>query len=252
MNTDSVFFIGNSHRICQDYVVHNTNRIILSDGCSSALHSDVGSRLIAHSALNLPHLSPLSLINRIYDSSYKLGLPVDSLCATFIDLSVDENETEFTVKIIGDGCIAARQKESQKIEITNISFPSGAPFYLRYLLDDESFNKYLMLFGHKIHINDEEFSIIEDLKPQYTISRKFPCSSYDLVAVFSDGITSFQNKTKNGISIPIESLISQFLAFKGYTGEFVQRRARRALKDLAEQGIDHYDDFSMGVIYNAL
>jgi len=54
MNDDSIFTIGKTHRICQDYA-HTGNKngmfyAILSDGCSSSEHTDLGSRIMVKTA----------------------------------------------------------------------------------------------------------------------------------------------------------------------------------------------------------
>ena len=57
MNADSVFNIGATHAVCQDYVIARSGEttfgspnagpyIILSDGCSSSPDTDMGARLL--------------------------------------------------------------------------------------------------------------------------------------------------------------------------------------------------------------
>jgi hypothetical protein len=54
MNCDSYFELGTNHEHCQDYVIHgcvnNYCFLIGSDGCSSSAQSDVGARLLCHTA----------------------------------------------------------------------------------------------------------------------------------------------------------------------------------------------------------
>ena len=58
---DSIFKIGKAHSVCQDYAAGITyppirdmtyNVIALSDGCSSSLNTDWGSRLIVNESMN--------------------------------------------------------------------------------------------------------------------------------------------------------------------------------------------------------
>ena len=66
MNADSTFTIGSSHQVCQDYAVaglrndrglaSQRNRLayaVVSDGCSSSIDSDFGSRLLSKAAERL-------------------------------------------------------------------------------------------------------------------------------------------------------------------------------------------------------
>lgn len=54
MKTDSCYFIGKDHRICEDYAIsgvkNNIAYAIVSDGCSASLDVDFGSRVLALSA----------------------------------------------------------------------------------------------------------------------------------------------------------------------------------------------------------
>jgi serine/threonine protein phosphatase PrpC len=52
--TDSILEKGSSHDICEDYILHGITKeynipyIILSDGCSSSKHTDIGARILVH------------------------------------------------------------------------------------------------------------------------------------------------------------------------------------------------------------
>src|SRR3990170_3536863 len=55
INSDSLYLIGKSHQVCQDYTYHGVTKwglpyIIVADGCSSAKDSDIGARLLTHAA----------------------------------------------------------------------------------------------------------------------------------------------------------------------------------------------------------
>ena len=53
MNKDSFFKIGSTHNICQDYAIsgrdehYKVDYAIISDGCSGAEDTDIGSRLVS-------------------------------------------------------------------------------------------------------------------------------------------------------------------------------------------------------------
>jgi hypothetical protein len=86
--------------------------------------------------------------------------------------------------------------------------------------------------------------------------------THEVIALFSDGIASFYeecNTSTSRVTRPVDPLrlIPHFIAFKGTKGAFVQRRARRVLRDLAEHPerfgfegpVRHADDFSMAAIH---
>ena len=54
MNSDSYFEIGNTHQICQDYALSGNYKdmyySVVSDGCSSAEHSEIGAQILCHVA----------------------------------------------------------------------------------------------------------------------------------------------------------------------------------------------------------
>ena len=56
MISDSYFEIGNTHMVCQDYALNGSspdNRLhysIVSDGCSSSKHSEIGAQILCHVA----------------------------------------------------------------------------------------------------------------------------------------------------------------------------------------------------------
>lgn len=275
-NTDSYFTIGSTHKVCQDYVLHSNSEkpyVILSDGCSSAVDSDFGSRILCKSLQSLIYNETYD-INSLLDSvirnahtfSRTMALADDSLCATLIFSKV-ENEV-FKVYAVGDCVIAAKNKNGQ-ITIIEYEFTSGAPYYLRYELGNKK-EEYFKLFGNEIYrksytigeyknvinkipglISEQEITKIEFDKIYF--EEIFPISDWEWVAVMSDGAKSFQqivstNTTKtNQIVSPLDSL-GELLAFKGVFGEFVQRRSQKAFKQFKEKNIHNYDDFSIGVI----
>ena len=53
LQIDSYFTNGKVNKVCQDYVIHGETPVpyvILCDGCSSSKFTDVGARILAHSA----------------------------------------------------------------------------------------------------------------------------------------------------------------------------------------------------------
>lgn len=268
MNVDSFFTIGTTHKVCQDYVLHgNVNGnpyVILSDGCSTAVDSDFGSRLLCKSCEPLIY-APDYNINSMLDGitrnahtfSRALNLEDDSLCATLVFAKIEEEK--FRVFSVGD-CVIGAKKKDGTLEIVEYEFVSGAPYYLRYEIQNVK-KGYFEQFGKKVvrksyWIKGSEISTVEirsfDLD-QIFFAEEFPCEQYEFVAVMSDGARSFlktvtTNTTKQNIAVGPLQTLKELLAFKGYFGEFVNRRCQKAFKQFKEQGIFNYDDFSLGVI----
>jgi hypothetical protein len=81
---------------------------------------------------------------------------------------------------------------------------------------------------------------------------RFNRSHFDMVAVLSDGVHSFQKKNVLGQleNIPLQEVLQQLMQLKSVKGEFVTRRCKRFLnKYCAEHGWSHYDDFAMAAVY---
>jgi hypothetical protein len=242
--TGSFYTIGKTHSICQDYSFVQNNDVIVSDGCSSAMNSDVGSRVLTHSYIETKGSEApwFNTMHRAYSIVNLLGLPSECLCATL--LTLEKRFDNIHVNIWGDGCVVARHREDKTLEIFNLSFLSSAPYYLKY----HSYEKegYLYQFGDKAQINESyPFSFFERYPDGY-IRLAYPADIYDLVAIFSDGISSF--RTGSGEPVPVSTIAEEMLNFKGYAGNFVQRRAQRAFKVFSEHGWHNHDDFSIGVM----
>jgi hypothetical protein len=262
MNTDSFYKIGSTHKVCQDYAIHGPNYVIISDGCSGAKNVDVGSRIIARTAEKI-------LKNKVdtFENFYKriayqaesilvhTALNKDCLAATLLICMFDE--TLYNVSIVGDGIFFGRKRETQEIELYIVTFLTGAPYYLLYEMSNVAKDLFFEKYGPKFRIDrfifDKDNKLIstdvcngEITKDSFWFGHIFDREGYDLVGVGSDGFTTINNAD---INITCERLVEELFKFKNHTGEFVQRRCIRALKDFAAEGIVHTDDFSIGAIY---
>jgi len=273
MNADSFFVIGTTHKICQDYALCRSHEskpyALLSDGCSSAEHSDFGSRLLVKSAeryLRVDYSGDIAsyLFNSVLSAqSVAAGLQLhnDSLCATLLTAKLDKGCIQTIC--VGDGLIAARTPDGTVI-VHEYRFESGAPYYLRYELEDETKKGYFEKFGkkgtHRTYSIDPKgqvtgpfelpFLFDEDL---IYFEERFPIEEYESVSLFSDGSSAFLQQSKSTTSrqnhvVDSAVIVKEFTAFKGYVGEFCQRRSIKAMKTLAEQGIHNSDDLSIAVL----
>lgn len=266
MNADSFFSIGSTHQVCQDYarsgIFEDKPYVIISDGCSTAVDSDFGCRLLAKSAeANIGEPNIESFLKKTLDEmasfSNKINLSIDSLCATLLVARIIENKLQ--VIMVGDGAFVV--EETGKT-LWNIHFDSGAPYYLRYELDEKLKDDYFKRwppvgmidqmdysFGEESYVSGFELKkgSLRDIAFVY----EWPQEAVKNVTLFSDGINSFSEKEATSTSKqtkPIDPNVvaNELTSYKNFTGEIVQRRCKRALKD--HSNWMHYDDLSVASI----
>jgi len=147
MNSDSAFYIGSTHDVCQDFSLSgkiskdNILYSIVADGCSSSLYSSIGARILSFSAqkeLNKIYRNNAGFfdfqddicIERSRSSISSLNIPVECLDSTLITACSEEYETNIDMK--GDGVVAIGLLNGD-ILIISVEFPSGYPYYMNYL-----------------------------------------------------------------------------------------------------------------------
>jgi hypothetical protein len=255
MHSDSIFIIGESHKVCEDYALHKDTEAgslaIVCDGCSGSENTDVGARLLAHAAA--VNEEPEKALFRAYVTADSLRLNELCLDATLLRIFHSTELGITQANMIGDGYIV--HKTQDKLIITEQTAPNGFPFYLSYQLDKRRKQLYLNTNGMPTikvttmkEVEDEilccqEYKLGNSLMP-------LPISTLlesHTIAVFSDGVASFTDK--NGELIEPLIVIRKLMNFKNYTGNFVQRKMNAALKKFTKQGWSHQDDISMAAIY---
>jgi len=254
---------GDAHQFCEDYVCSSDNGIFLSDGCSSAKNSEIGSKILALTARKYFYgydvksiYSIDDMLNRIIINSEKiihdLDVDIEALFATLITLIKRGNT--LTLNITGDGG-AAVIKNDDTIEIFDIEFSENAPRYLAYRLSSEfrdrySDIKYNSRICRKIIVQEGRDPVVEVL-PSYNDgdSKTFCIDTKDVktCVIFSDGVKSFLSPSGN--NIPMLDIVLELVKFKNTTQGFVQRRVSRFLQEKTQDGISHYDDLSVAAIH---
>jgi len=261
--TDSYYRIGSTHRVCQDFALAGARHAVISDGCSFGgatvkPPTELGAQILARRASQLLKSSPSidhdTLIRECLELVSVLGLDSDCLAATLGYIDIDDDD--FFTNLVGDGCIIARNYLGN-LWVYNIEFKSGAPFYLRYLLDQNpTVDDYLKIFGDAVIETDTLIDINEnnhyDNVLEYNYLERINCYSfsfdnYDLVAITSDGINSFVDSSNNPVSRNL--IIEELFKFKNYNPGFLERRCNRAFQTFAKRGWLNQDDFSIGTIY---
>lgn len=230
--TDSYFQQGTTHDICEDYALHGSNYVVLSDGCSNgggpSLESDWGSRLLAKAGEQY-----IRLVGSESQSNYGVACAdlAKDQCALFPSLSIncitatlaatrfDDKAQIFHNIMYGDGMILGRRRD-KTWEMHQYEFVPGgtsgqaAPFYPRYMLLQEEMNRFFEFFGggflHTIYKGDlfngdskditkEEITgTLTKEKPYF--ENQFSAVDFDLNLISTDGIFSFYQQVRTETS----------------------------------------------------
>jgi hypothetical protein len=294
MNADSVFVIGSTHTVCQDYVVSGNPQgaqapyVILSDGCSSSLDTDIGARLLVKSAERILNTAPHTDIRHVHATAAGealklaalLGLIPQAVDATLLTAQVREHE--LVLACSGDGVIAI-QDWSGVLEAYSIAYPSGYPRYPTYSQqpdrlaalgrceerpaetisaelaaapashDSASIQKEIKYY--RAHPSRPSLELQDSFtSTEETEVFSFDARSSQYAILLSDGIHSFctsrgSESSKRAQPILFPSFARELLSFKNTRGAFTGRRLRRFLKDCRERAWQHTDDFALGAIY---
>lgn len=262
MNVGHAFEIGKSHKVCEDYAY---SKIIddrqccalISDGCSSSDHTDIGARILVHQAIsrfngNLWFDNEFDRLIAYANSSREgLRLRKESLDVTLLGIFVEGSLIR--VFGIGDGFIVFKYG-NDKMRVTELEPFSingnDYPMYLSYRLDEFRINRLIVsdncVFPRYTEKVDCEIRESGDICG-YVFKRSYENNlSIDFVAVFSDGVSTFSDG--DGNQIPTNEIINELMLFKGTRGPFVERRMNGFRKKCKREGWTHYDDFSMAVV----
>ena len=290
MNSDSVFMIGSTHEVCQDYAVSGKSAdrhfAILSDGCSAAEDSDIGSRILTKVAEDLLLKTVADTENcDTFSKEFKdvakvaasnsetitrsLKISKYSIDATLMYIVAENGNVLATM--CGDGVIVFGNAD-KTYSIVEVDYQEGYPRYPSYdnsgerkqLFDDETGN--ICRIRH-IHV-DADFEIITDVTEIPKDNTCFSaCRSSNaetdmpikFAAILSDGIHTFHKKVNNGTSIynspiPFLSVLKELMTFKGFVGRFVHRRVNKFVSECNDPknqkyGWKHADDLSVAVVY---
>ncbi|MDM8536844.1 protein phosphatase 2C domain-containing protein [Desulfobacterales bacterium HSG17] len=269
INTDHYFTGKNRHKPCEDYAVSGMEPLpyaILTDGCSSSPGSHMGAMLLCLAAGK--HLQKIfangslpcepdykepdykdlgkSIILQTSFLSRFLDLPQTALDATLMIAFYKDGFVH--VFVYGDGFVIAQKKEEPEPRIVEISFETNAPYYLSYQLDKARDQQYGIEMNGKKIIKSQG----ESLETGYDspLFYKFSAQDFSTIIIASDGLGAFADKMnpEKGL-LPESDVIREFTGFKNFNGEFVKRRARRAVNTYEKQSIFNTDDISLAGIH---
>jgi len=280
ITVDSYSTNGNVHKTCEDYSLHSEyplEHVIICDGCSSSRFTDVGARLLAHTAQKV-------LLDRIskefndvdepevfmqyfrgqviYEISKVLDLlELNSECLDSTLLVSFIKHNMIHTYLFGDGQVLIIYKSGDE-ELKTISYKGNAPYYLSYqMLINREKNRVFKSFAK----NSEEplltryEEIIRKKQGIYSVETKstlysdffidpIPLDNILFYLIMSDGTESFINRS-NGERVSYQKIVEEFSSFKNTNGEFIKRRVRRAIEDFAKENIYNTDDVSVAGFY---
>lgn len=265
MNTDWYIDQGYSHKMCEDYAVVGEGFAIVSDGCSSSEYTDIGARILCMSAKEIitrflaeqkgptplkPDFLKAYVIGRSESIIKNLGLPMACLNATLIIVYV-HNNLIYTY-MYGDGYIIVTYKDGKKKYIKS-EFPENAPYYPSYSIDFASNILY------KDQIGEHYYKIEKSVESDKWYSIKKPlvlpvvdCMTKNLVSnivIATDGMGSFLDRSQGTAELISDmDIIEELTCFKLMKGEFIKRRAGKAMKKFKKNNIIHYDDLAIAGI----
>jgi hypothetical protein len=271
-STDHYFHIGYPHltggKPCQDYAISGVHGgiayAIVSDGCSTGGHTDVGSRLVALStAAAIKKFATILPNDRLTQdvevrqsavlagTQELLGLAVPDLYATCVYACVSEEGGYIALR--GDGLVVLKYRDG-KSEITRYDWEGNTPYYPVYAsaCADKAFlsahgndpNGLRLKEERWVYEQDGERRLVETKQISVRdgmngILLKIPkekiLDELAFIGVFSDGITQIDG-------VDCIDAVNEFLAFTNIRGEFVKRRMINAVKSIQKSGHQLLDD----------
>ena len=270
LTADHAFHIGTQHSRggmpCQDYAVSGYPGAgsafgVISDGCSSGRHTDVGARIVAlNTASALMWSASQYFAHHAIDEYCKyndkiaassLGLDQRDMLATCGYVAITRRD--ITIRLIGDGVIAAKRLNGEVV-MTRIDWANNMPLYRAYAADE--YREFTMAHGGALAraamvtrlTRHPDGSETEKKMPQplYEMLPGFGdhvgVRDFEFIAVFSDGVCSVPG-------VYWHEVVLELMDFKSTEGSFVKRRMNRFISDAEKSGRPPADDISMACIH---
>jgi Fe-S cluster biogenesis protein NfuA len=277
-SADHYFQIGTAHytagKPCQDYALSGSNDqvacALVSDGCSTGRHTDVGARVLTLSTLQairehakasggtLTHAIESITARQqqlIGTARIMFGLEHADMLATCAYVYVTK-EGGYT-HVQGDGVVAVKYRNGN-IRMYRYEWVDNTPFYPSY--KDGDITAFIQAHGgdlsatrvslHTVLYNNQG-ECVEDSSSGYSLREglegmvfwMFPheLEEIEFIAVFSDGVTQIDG-------IEWKDAVFSFLSFKNIMGDFAKRRMIREIKDMSKVGKGPVDDIAYAVV----
>ena len=247
LEADTFTEIGATHYQCQDSArvhVYGDHAIaVLCDGCSSAINTEIGARLLAWNISQNPGWDSSDILAYMDRCIPPMGLHKSSFYSTILRAIADQQQ--FNVSVWGDGFVIAR-KVTGGLRVVHLTYPEGAPAYLAYAQSSKDLDAYQSQFHGGIcqidvwDFEDGQWSLVEQSTSEGVVENifTFTYDEYDLITLSSDGIETFKD-------VEWKDIVPSLCGYKNLHGEFVRRRVSAFLK--REHSV-HGDDISFASI----
>lgn len=269
VNSDTFIEIGSQHKVCEDYILSGDNYIILADGCSSSKNSEMGARILCYMAQqflkyhnlvdkdeeNFAASMGIWVIHNAEMTARHMGLKKNCLDATLV-IAYKVSHLIYVI-MYGDGYVVT-QNTSGHLSVRWIEYTKNMPFYLRYLIDQDDLltyhaEKIVKKHFHQLHSPTGSISGEDPFGEELAYDKPgifvFDTNLHKTISIFSDGLGSFLDPDADPNSnklIKVHTLLPDMLGFKTTAGTFLQRRMNKFSRTMKREGIEHFDDLSMG------
>lgn len=240
---------------CEDAITHREikdgHTICISDGCGSAHKPELGASLLSQFAAFWSSIGNDTFNKSLMNMYHLMGVEdISDVLATINHLYIDTQAGTVTFTIIGDGCWFYKTK-SGKLHLFSIEFAGNAPHFIQYELT-----------GRDVEIERNGWcsSYIDDFSDNttppsgrewlpYASSKKFSFThnidDLELAGIASDGLTSFRNRDRTPLKLTAKDVLQMFLDSRQHY--YFSDTCRDLMQQLWNDGVYHYDDFSIGI-----
>lgn len=262
MHTDSHYQIGHSHLVCQDYAASQGDIIAVSDGCSSAVDTDIGARLLAREALRVfgatdpaerRYFSATLGYHTVRDAAALLPMTgCDPSCLHATLLVGWADKTRWHVVMYGDGLLVVTGRDGKVKRFVSVRYDNEAPPYLCYHLGEPGsggqWARWRRECGGQVWVLDAGPEGLGAYRDEEATFHVFHGTVEDtqMVALGTDGLATFQSK--GGDTLAIEEVVEELARVKSFAGDFMKRRLRRMCQDLGKRGYLHQDDVAVAAM----
>lgn len=250
---DHYYCIGKSHLYCQDYTAQGETpwpTLVVADGCSSSLDSDIGARLLAHAALQVlaekettPDYATLGLaiVRRAERLVGQLGGHSMMLDSTL--LIALHQEDEVLVRVYGDGFLLLEDHAGQCRSL-EIAFEHNMPYYLNYRLDPGRQAAYAGEGEQPLLVLENG----ESTRHRYDapLEWRFAWNEYRKIGIASDGVGHYVDVASQKL-VPAADIAREILSLREPTADFLKRRIPKMNQRLAREDKAPLDDVAVAL-----
>lgn len=273
MITDSYFEVASGKPLCQDYALSGKYRDLTyavgCDGCSGSKDSDVGARLLAHTArekllymhahgyldsdrapINLSEMLKELILNRCRDLRAQLCLDYNVFDATLWIIAGIREEYAMVFGW-GDGTVIIRRIFSDERRLIKREYVNPVPYYLSHSLSitrDKAYkeeNSSKTVIETQESLSDSGNNYRREYHYDTPFCERFRTDVLRSISICSDGINSYKAAKSDFHTYEMLSphyIAQEFMTYKNCVGEFVKRRMMAVKKKFEKADIIHYDD----------